>query len=552
MEQPHYVHNFVQATFDCLGTKKVKGSCLVVSGDGRFYTNEALQIIVKIASANGIRKVVVGQAGLMSTPAVSHLIRGGREKRMIGGFVLTASPNPGGKDQDFGIKFNLGNGAPCPETFGGAVYRQTRTMTTFKFAGNLPDVDLDRLGRVDFQGPFGIFTVEVIDSTDQYLDLMKTIFDFGSLKKLVSRKDFSMVFDGMHGVAGLYAKRIFVEELGADPSTLIRCEPLPDFGGICPDPNFPHTSMLLKRMGWTSDPGSEPAVQTFPIVGAATGGDGVRNRIVGKRFSVDPSDSLAIISANAEDAIPYFSKGVVGIARSMPTSQAVDRVASTLGVPCYEVPASWKFFANLMDKGKIKICGEESFGTGSDHVREMDGIWEVLAWLSILAHRNRVVPQGMLIGVEDIVKEHWRKHGRHYCKRYDYEEVDLARATGVMDHLRNMLDDLDTLNASHELSSRNISVTSADEYSYMDPIDSSFADHQGIRFVLKGGGRIVFCMSGTGRTDATIRLHVERYERDPKRFHTKPEDFLLPLLDAALDLAQLERRPERDGPTWIT
>ncbi|CAH2049043.1 unnamed protein product [Thlaspi arvense] len=423
--QPNYLHNFVQSTFNALSAEKVRGATLVVSGDGRYFSKEAIQIIIKMAAANGVRCVWVGQNGLLSTPAVSAVIRervGPDGSRASGAFILTASHNPGGPHEDFGIKYNMENGGPAPEGITDKIFENTKVIKEYLMA-DLPDVDISTIGITNFTGPEGLFDVDVFDSATDYVKLMN--------------------YDALNGVAGAYARRTFVEELGAPESSLLNCVPKEDFGGGHPDPNLTYAKELVGRMGL----GKSSSQEEPPEFGAAADGDADRNMILGKRFFVTPSDSVAIIAANAVQAIPYFSAGLKGVARSMPTSAALDVVAKHLNLKFFEVPTGWKFFGNLMDAGLCSVCGEESFGTGSDHIREKDGIWAVLAWLSILAYRNKDnLSGGKLVTVEDIVRQHWATFGRHYYTRYDYENVDAGAAKELMAHLVKLQSDLAEVN----------------------------------------------------------------------------------------------------------
>mmetsp|Transcript_33181 Transcript_33181/g.105770 ORF Transcript_33181/g.105770 Transcript_33181/m.105770 type:complete len:540 (+) Transcript_33181:116-1735(+) len=507
-QQPNYLHNFVQATFNALPADELKGSVLVVSGDGRYFSPEAVQVIIKMAAGNGCKAVWVGEGSLMSTPAVSATIRErrGAGGRPYGAFILTASHNPGGPTNDFGIKYNCKNGGPAPEA--------------------------------------------LTDAISSHVDLLKTIFDFKALKALVARSDFSLVYDGMHGVAGPYAQRVFVDMLGAPPSSLLNCVPKDDFGGGHPDPNLTYAKELVDVMGLgTFAPPQEP-----PVFGAAADGDADRNMILGRRFFVTPSDSVAVIAAYAQAAIPYFKGGLKGVARSMPTSGALDQVAKALGVELFEVPTGWKFFGNLMDAGRCSICGEESFGTGSDHVREKDGMWAVLAWLSILAFRNKGVPEGgAMVSVEQIVKEHWAQYGRNYYTRYDYEEVDAGAAKGLMAHLVAQQGDLAKLNASLGLKAGGaLYVATADEFSYTDPVDGSVSSHQGVRFLFADGSRLIFRLSGTGSVGATIRMYIEKYEPEQARQGMDAAEALQPIVELGLAVSQMKKRTGRDKPTVIT
>ncbi|XP_041009752.1 phosphoglucomutase, cytoplasmic [Juglans microcarpa x Juglans regia] len=551
--QPNYLENFVQSTFNALTPEKVRGATLVVSGDGRYYSKDAIQIIIKMSAANGVRRIWVGQNGLLSTPAVSAVIRervGIDGSRASGGFILTASHNPGGPHEDFGIKYNMENGGPAPEGITDKIYENTKTIKEYFNAENLPDVDISTAGVTSFQGPEGQFDVEVFDSANDYLKLMKSIFDFDSIRKLLSSSKFTFCYDALHGVAGAYAKRIFVEELGAQESSLLNCTPKEDFGGGHPDPNLTYAKELVARMGLgKSNPQDEP-----PEFGAAADGDADRNMILGKRFFVTPSDSVAIIAANAVEAIPYFSAGLKGVARSMPTSAALDVVAKHLNLKFFEVPTGWKFFGNLMDAGLCSVCGEESFGTGSDHIREKDGIWAVLAWLSILAHKNKENLGGeKLVTVEDIVRQHWTTYGRHYYTRYDYENVDAGAAKELMACLVKLQSSLSEVNEIVKGMRSDVSkVVHADEFEYKDPIDGSISKHQGIRYLFADGSRLVFRLSGTGSEGATIRLYIEQYEKDPSKINRDSQEALAPLVEVALKLSKMQEFTGRTAPTVIT
>ncbi|GAB4828743.1 Phosphoglucomutase-1 [Ancistrocladus abbreviatus] len=551
--QPHYLQNFVQATFNALSAEKVSGKTLVVSGDGRYFSKEAIQIIIKMSAANGVRCVWVGQNGLLSTPAVSAVIRervGADGSKASGAFILTASHNPGGPNEDFGIKYNMENGGPAPEGVTNKIYENTTTMKEYLIAEDLPDVDISTIGTASFSGPDGQFDVEVFDSADTYVKLMKTIFDFQAIQKLFACPKFTFCYDALHGVAGAYAKRIFVEELGADEKSLLNCTPKEDFGGGHPDPNLTYAKELVERMGLgKSNSHVEP-----PEFGAAADGDADRNMVLGKRFFVTPSDSVAIIAANAVGAIPYFSGGLKGVARSMPTSAALDVVAKHLNLKFFEVPTGWKFFGNLMDAGLCSICGEESFGTGSDHVREKDGIWAVLAWLSILAQKNKDNLSGdKLVTVEDIVRQHWVTYGRHYYTRYDYENVDAGAAKELMSHLVNLQSSLPEVNKIVKEARSDVStVVRADEFEYKDPVDGSISKHQGIRYLFEDGSRLVFRLSGTGSEGATIRLYIEQYEKDSSKTGRDSQEALAPLVEVALKLSKMQEFTGRSAPTVIT
>ncbi|CAE5963714.1 unnamed protein product [Arabidopsis arenosa] len=508
-----------------------------------------------MAAANGVRRVWVGQNSLLSTPAVSAIIRervGADGSKATGAFILTASHNPGGPTEDFGIKYNMENGGPAPESITDKIYENTKTIKEYPIAEDLPRVDISTIGITSFEGPEGKFDVEVFDSADDYVKLMKSIFDFESIKKLLSSPKFTFCYDALHGVAGAYAHRIFVEELGAQESSLLNCVPKEDFGGGHPDPNLTYAKELVARMGLskTDGAGGEP-----PEFGAAADGDADRNMILGKRFFVTPSDSVAIIAANAVGAIPYFSSGLKGVARSMPTSAALDVVAKNLGLKFFEVPTGWKFFGNLMDAGMCSVCGEESFGTGSDHIREKDGIWAVLAWLSILAYKNKGTLDGnaKLVTVEDIVRQHWATYGRHYYTRYDYENVDATKAKELMGLLVKLQSSLPEVNKIiKEIHPEVANVASADEFEYKDPVDGSVSKHQGIRYLFEDGSRLVFRLSGTGSEGATIRLYIEQYEKDASKIGRDSQDTLAPLVDVALKLSKMQEFTGRSSPTVIT
>eukprot|EP00741_Cyanophora_paradoxa_P018917 tig00021105_g18262.t1 len=539
-EEGTYLHNFVQASFDALPESDVKGesfgpsagrarrATLVLGGDGRYFNKPASQIIIKMAAANGVKKVIVGQDGILSTPAVSCIIRA---RKANGGFIMTASHNPGGKNADWGIKYNMSNGGPAPESVTDAIYKLTLSITAVKIA-KIPDVDLSKLGSTKF----GDFEVEIVDSVDDYLALMKTIFDFDALKKFCSRPDFKILVDSLHGVTGRYTTRIFVQELGAPASSVQNNVPLEDFGGGHPDPNLTYAHDLVEHMY---------AKDGAPDFGAASDGDGDRNMIMGKHFFVSPSDSVAIIAANA-NSIPYFKKigGLKGVARSMPTGAALDRVAKKMGVEFFETPTGWKFFGNLMDAGRCQVCGEESFGTGSDHVREKDGVWAILAWLQILEVANR--GKDKLVGVGDVVKAHWKEYGRNFFSRYDYEEVDSESANKVIKHLNDQLPTLPGKTFG------DFTVAAADNYEYTDPIDKSVSKNQGLRIAMTDGSRIVFRLSGTGSAGATIRMYVEQYTDEPAKLELDTAVALKPIIDLALSLSQLKQFTGREKPTVIT
>ncbi|WOD38866.1 alpha-D-glucose phosphate-specific phosphoglucomutase [Nodosilinea sp. E11] len=516
-QQPNYLQNFIQATFDSL--EGYQNQTLVVGGDGRYYNREAIQIILKMAAANGFGRVLVGQGGILSTPAASCVIR---KNNAFGGIILSASHNPGGPDEDFGIKYNTGNGGPAPESVTDAIYQHSQTITEYKIL-ETADIDLDQVATHSL----GTTTVEVIDSVGDYGALMETLFDFGQIKQLLSGGNFRVCMDSLHAVTGPYAKALFEGRLNAPAGTVVNGEPLEDFGGGHPDPNLVYAHDLVEVMFGDN----------APDFGAASDGDGDRNMILGNNFFVTPSDSLAILAANAT-LVPGYRDGLAGIARSMPTSQAPDRVAEKLGIDCYETPTGWKFFGNLLDAGKATLCGEESFGTGSNHIREKDGLWAVLFWLNILAVKGQ--------SVEEIVKEHWGTYGRNYYSRHDYEGVESDRANTLIDNLRGALGTMpgQTFGA--------FTVDYADDFAYTDPVDGSVAKNQGVRIGFTDGSRIVFRLSGTGTSGATLRLYVERYEPDPAKHNQDTQEALADLISLADEIAQIKTLTGRDRPTVIT
>jgi len=515
--QPHYLENFIQSVFDVLDGHE--GATLVVGGDGRYFNREAIQTILRMAAANGIGRILVGRGGLMSTPAVSCVIR---KHKAFGGLILSASHNPGGPEGDFGVKYNTGNGGPAPETITEAIYRRSLQITQYRTM-DTPDVDLDTEGTVHV----GDMKVRIVDPVSDYAELMEHLFDFERIRTLIEIGGFNMRFDALHAITGPYAHEILEHRLGAVPGTVLNGTPLEDFGGGHPDPNLVYAHDLVEQMF-----GSRA-----PDFGAASDGDGDRNMILGRRFFVTPSDSLAILAANAH-LIPGYRMGLSGIARSMPTSQAADRVAEQLGIDCYETPTGWKFFGNLLDAHKVTLCGEESFGTGSDHVREKDGLWAVLFWLNLLAVRKE--------SVEQIVRAHWRRFGRNYYSRHDYEQVATDPAQQLIETLRGRLSGLH----GHRIGEREIAF--ADDFSYTDPIDGSIAEQQGIRIGFKDGSRIVFRLSGTGTEGATLRVYLERYEPDPEQQDLEAQAALADLIGAAEELARIRHFTGRDRPTVIT
>lgn len=514
--QPNYAENFIQSIFDSL--EGFEGKTLVIGGDGRYYNREVIQKAIKMAAAAGFGKVMVGQGGILSTPAASNVIR---KYHAFGGIVLSASHNPGGPNEDFGIKYNIGNGGPAPEKITDAIYARSKVIDTYKIA-DTADLDLDKIGTFKVAG----MDVEVIDPVADYAELMEQLFDFGAIRALIA-SGVRVVIDSMGAVTGPYATEILENRLGAPEGSVRNATPLPDFGGHHPDPNLVHAKELY----------DDVMSKDGPHFGAASDGDGDRNMVVGKGMFVTPSDSLAIIAANAKLA-PGYVKGIAGIARSMPTSAAADRVAEKLGIGMYETPTGWKFFGNLLDAGKVTVCGEESFGTGSDHVREKDGLWAVLFWLNIMAGRNE--------SVAEIVKSHWAEYGRNYYSRHDYEEVDSDAANGMMTALREKLASLPGQSFGA------LKVAGADDFAYHDPIDGSVSKNQGIRVLFEGGSRVVFRLSGTGTSGATIRVYVERYEPDASKHDIDTQVALADLIAVADEISELKKRSGRDAPTVIT
>lgn len=513
---PHYLENYIQATFDGIGG--VEAATLIVGGDGRYFNDTAIQVILRMAAANGAGRCIVGQGGILSTPAASHLIR---KRAASGGLILSASHNPGGPDADFGLKYNGANGGPATEGVTDKIFARTLDIETYKIA-QVHDIDLAALGEADVAG----MTVEIVDPVAEYAILMEDLFDFDKIAALFS-SGFTMRFDAMHAVTGPYAHAILEDRLGASVGTVINGTPSPDFGGGHPDPNPIWAKTLMDEMYSAQ----------APDFGAASDGDGDRNMIVGRGAYVTPSDSLALLAAKAHLA-PGYAKGLAGVARSMPTSGAVDRVAEALGIPCYETPTGWKFFGNLLDAGKVTLCGEESAGTGSDHVREKDGLWAVLLWLNILAQTSK--------SVAELMAELWSTYGRCYYSRHDYEDVAADKAGAMIDALRTKLPSL----AGTQVAG--LTVAYADEFSYDDPVDGSHASAQGLRIGFESGGRVVFRLSGTGTVGATIRVYLEQLENDPSRFDLDPSDALSGIIDAALALSDLKTMTGRDAPDVIT
>jgi phosphoglucomutase len=515
--QPRYVENFVQSIFDAV--EGHRGATLVVGGDGRYFNREAIQTILKMAAGNGVGRILVGRGGILSTPAASNVIR---KSKAIGGIVLSASHNPGGPHGDFGLKFNTANGGPAPERVTEAIYARTRAINEYRIV-DAPDIDLDQLGETMLADA----VIEVIDPVADYAALMESLFDFDRIAALFASGRFRMRFDAMSAVTGPYAHAILEGRLGAPAGTVINGIPLPDFGGHHPDPNPVHAHELAAEM----------AGPDAPDFGAASDGDGDRNMIMGRGLFVTPSDSLAVLAANAHLA-PGYADGLKGVARSMPTSRAADRVAAKLGMACYETPTGWKFFGNLLDAGLVTLCGEESAGTGSNHVREKDGLWAVLLWLNILAVRGE--------SVDGIVRAHWAEYGHDYYSRHDYEDLDSAVANALMQDLRDRLPDLPGQRFG------DLEVESGDDFSYADPVDGSVTDAQGIRIYFKGGARVVFRLSGTGTSGATLRVYLESYERDPQRHSEDPQQQLQPVIAAADAIAGITARTGRPAPSVVT
>lgn len=530
--QEHYTENFIQAILQALGDK-LFGSTLVVGGDGRYYVKEAVEKIIKIAAANGVKRLIIGQNGILSTPAVSTIIR---KYKTLGGIVLTASHNPGGPDADFGIKFNCENGGPAPDYVTNKIYDITKVLKNYK---TIPDISIDisKIQSTIIQVDGNSFIIDIIDSVNDYLEHMKNIFDFSSIKTLLQgsndRPPFKVLINAMNGVTGPYVKRIF-SELGVDNSSIVNAIPLEDFGGLHPDPNLTYAKDLVNAM------------KNGPYdFGAAFDGDGDRNMILGKKaFFVTPSDSLAVLAANL-NTIPYFKKtGIKGYARSMPTGAAIDRVAAKNGIKFYEVPTGWKYFGNLMDAGFLSLCGEESFGTGSDHIREKDGIWACLAWLSIIASLGK--------SVEDILLNHWQIYGRNFFTRYDYENCDSEAANRMMQHIESEIQKPEFINSKLISENKVYIVRLSDNYSYIDPVDGSQASKQGLRILFQDGSRIIYRLSGTGSSGATIRVYVDSYEDDPTSLNKDAQEILKPLVTIALKISNLREFTGRDAPTVIT
>lgn len=539
-QTPHYLQTYTQAIFDTLKSTVNQITpdnndkrTLVLGGDGRYFNKEAIQIILHMAAANGIDKVLLGRDGILSTPAASHLIR---KYNAIAGIVLSASHNPGGPDGDFGLKLNISNGGPAPEAVTEDIFNRSKTISEYYIAAAQP-IPLDQ----DGQYAIGAMQIEIIDPVSDYAGLMAELFDFAKIRTLLQSDDFSMCFDAMHAVTGPYAKYILEQELGASAGTVIRAEPLADFGGGHPDPNQVHAKELMSLL-------NAPAKVDF---GAASDGDGDRNMILGHRFFVTPSDSLAVMAANAQ-LIPAYRDGISGVARSMPTSQAADKVAEKLGINSYETPTGWKFFGNLLDGGHITLCGEESFGSSSSHVREKDGLWAVLFWLNLLAERRE--------SVANIVQSHWAEYGRHYYSRHDYEAIPVDAAHAVMDHLRRQFNTLNGVidNTFHDdipgkpAQMHGKTIQTADDFSYTDPVDGSISSRQGIRLIFTDGSRVVFRLSGTGTQGATLRVYLETYEADSSRHDMDVQEALADLIQIAEEVGKISELTGMQRATVIT
>ncbi|WP_323006826.1 alpha-D-glucose phosphate-specific phosphoglucomutase [Pseudorhodobacter sp.] len=514
--QPHYLECFVQALFDAIGG--AAGKVFVIGGDGRFYNDTAVQIILRMAAAQGAKSAIVGQSGLLSTPAASHLIR---LNKTDGGIILSASHNPGGIDEDFGIKFNTPNGGPAPETVTEAMFAATKTISHYKTL-KTPDIDLGTIGSTQLAE----MSVQIVDPVADYAALMESLFDFPAMRARFA-DGFTMRFDAMNAVTGPYARDILETRLGAAKGSVTHGTPLPDFGGMHPDPN----------PTWAHELMAEMMGEAAPDFGAASDGDGDRNMVVGRGVYVSPSDSLAVLAANAHLA-PGYSAGLKGIARSMPTSAAADRVAQAMGVEHFETPTGWKFFGNLLDAGRCTICGEESFGTGSDHVREKDGLWAVLLWLNILAVRGQ--------SVAEILTEHWARYGRNYYSRHDFEAIETARADAMMSALRVKLPTLPGTEFA------GMTIRAADDFAYTDPVDGSVSKNQGVRIIFTDDSRIVYRLSGTGTEGATLRVYLERYLPGPGDLHLDPQAALAPIITAAHALAGIDQYTGRTRPNVIT
>ncbi|MEJ2141293.1 MAG: alpha-D-glucose phosphate-specific phosphoglucomutase [Gammaproteobacteria bacterium] len=517
-QQENYLENFVQSIFNV--ASELKGNLLIVGGDGRYYNSHAIQVILKMAAANGIRRVMVGENGLLSTPAVSHLIR---KYHAAGGLILSASHNPGGPEGDFGIKFNINNGGPAPTSFTDTVFETSKTLTKYSIT-EIEDITLDRQDTCYI----GDMQIDIIDPVTDYADLMEELFDFDKIKSLFKSGMLTMCFDAMHAVTGPYAREIFESRLSANIGAVINGTPSKNFGGGHPDPNLAHAKELVATMN---------AGPNAPGFGAASDGDGDRNMILGQSFFVNPSDSLAIMTANAH-LLPGYRQGIRGVARSLPTSRAVDKVAETMGIDCYETPTGWKYFGNLLDDKRITLCGEESFGSGSDHIREKDGIWAVLFWLNLIAEKQQ--------SVEEITRTHWTRFGRHYYTRHDYEAIDSTIANELVNNLRSLAPSL----AGKKFGQ--YQVIQCDDFSYTDPVDNSITHQQGIRILFDDESRIVFRLSGTGTEGATLRVYIERYVTDTSCHELETQTALHELIAIADNIAEITQRCQCKGPDVIT
>ncbi|KAJ8011202.1 hypothetical protein DPEC_G00055720 [Dallia pectoralis] len=529
----NYLQNFIQSIFSSIDLRERQGSTMVVGGDGRYFNQTAIRVIVQMAAANGVGRLVIGRHGIMSTPAVSCSIR---KYKAIGGIILTASHSPGGADGVFGIKFNTANGGPAQEAVTESIFQISRTIEAYAVCPDLR-VDLDTLGRqmFDLENHFKPFTVEIVDSVEEYANMLRNIFDFAALKELLSKENHIQIrLDAMHGVMGPYVKRIMCEELGSPANSAINCVPLEDFGGRIPDPNLTYAADLVETMRWGQYD-----------LGAAFDSDGDRNMILGKHgFFVNPSDSVAVIAANVF-SIPYFqNKGVRGLARSMPTSAALDNVARVTKIELYETPTGWKFFGNLMDAGRLSLCGEEGFGTGADHIREKDGLWAVLAWLTILATKKQ--------SVEDIMKDHWLTFGRNFFTRYDYEEVDLDVAVEMMVDLELIILEKAFIGQRFAVGEQIYQVEKADNFEYTDPVDGCVYRNQGLRIIFTDRSRVIYRLSGTGSMRATVRVYIDSYVEDPRKILQDPQVMLAPLVTIALKISRLHERTGHNGPSVIT
>ncbi len=514
--QPDYLENFIQSLFNALGG--VEGADLVIGGDGRFYNRRAIQIILKMAAANGVASATVGRNGLLSTPAASNIIR---KYKKTGGIILSASHNPAGENGDFGIKYNGSNGGPAPEKITEAIFEETKKITDYKIL-EARNVDIKHLNSYKLKD----MNIHIIDPVEDYQLMMEAIFDFDAIRKLFA-SGFTICFDAMNAITGPYAKTILERALGAVDGSVVNAEPLLDFGGLHPDPNPVHAKALFDLMY------SEKA----PDFGAASDGDGDRNIVLGRNMYVAPSDSLAVLAANAHLA-PGYAEGIKGVARSMPTSAAVDRVAKSLNIPCFETPTGWKFFGTLLDAGKVTLCGEESAGTGSNHVREKDGLWAVLLWLNIVAASGKNVPE--------LMTDHWVKFGRNFYSRHDYENLDLGTANKLIADLRDKIPSL----AGKTIDG--LKIVAADDFCYTDPVDGSISPHQGVRIYFEGDSRIIFRLSGTGTEGATLRVYLERFEGNKENLSMDTQDALAPLIAAADKIANISSSTGRLEPSVVS